>query len=142
MKTLPAAIQITSRPIKPEEVIAEVRTPAAGGIVSFVGTVRNRSEGFRVTEMELEAAVDLAQKDLGRIATGAGQRYKVSRISVVHRIGKLKVGDIIVVIAVSAPHREDAFGACKFIIDELKKTTPIWKKEFSGQKGRWVEELR
>ena len=134
-----AQVKVAKSPIRPESVLADVRTPSAGGIVSFIGTVRNRSDGLRVTRMELEAAVDLARKDLGRISTLAARRFKVSKISVVHRIGKLKVGDIIVVIAVSAPHREDAFKACKFIIDELKKSTPIWKKEFAGGKGRWVE---
>jgi len=139
---LRAAIRISKVSIKPDAILAAVRTPSAGGIVSFVGTVRNRSDGMKVTGMELEAAADMARADLGRIANEAGRRFQVSKVSIVHRIGKLKVGDIIVVIAVSAPHRAHAFNACKFIIDELKKTTPIWKKEFSGTKGRWVEGAR
>ncbi len=135
-------VNITKSAIRPESVIASVRGPNVGGIVSFIGTVRNSSDGIKVTRMELEAAVDMARKDLKRIATEARRRFNVSGISVVHRIGKLKVGDIIVVVAVSAPHRAEAFRACKFVIDELKKTTPIWKKEFSGRKGRWVEGVR
>jgi len=89
--------------------------------------------------MELEAAVNLARADLKRISMEAARRFAVSKISVAHRIGRLKVGDIIVVIAVSAPHRADAFKACHYVIDELKKTTPIWKKEFSGRTGEWVD---
>jgi molybdopterin synthase catalytic subunit len=132
-------VRIAKGPIRPDRVLYDVRTPAAGGIVSFVGTVRNRSHGSEVTKMELEAAAELALADLTRIATEAGKRFAVSKISVAHRIGKLRIGDVIVAISVSAPHRADAFRACKFVIDELKKTTPIWKKEFSGKKGHWIE---
>lgn len=89
--------------------------------------------------MELEAATDLAEADLKRIAKESAKRFDLVKVAVHHRIGRLKVGDVIVVIAVSAPHRVDAFNACRFIIDELKKTTPIWKKEFSGSRHRWVE---
>ena len=135
-------VRVSDAPIELDAILATVRTPAAGGIVSFVGTVRNCSNGMKITGMELEAAVDLARADLRRIADEAGQRHKVSKVSIVHRIGKLKVGDVIVVIAVSAAHRGDAFKACKFIIDELKKTTPIWKKEFSGTRGHWVKGAR
>lgn len=132
-------IRVSRAPISLDAVLAAVRTPAAGGIVSFVGTVRNQTDGMKITGIELEAAADMARADIRRIAKAAGRKFEVSKVSVVHRIGKLNVGDIIVVIAVSAPHRADAFKACKFIIDELKKTTPIWKKEFSGTKERWVE---
>ncbi len=134
-----ADVGITNRAIRTQSVLDFVRTPKAGGIVSFIGTVRNATDGARVTGIELESASELARKDLSRIAQMAGKRYKVSKMSIVHRIGRLRVGDVIVVIAVSAPHRADAFAACKFVIDELKKTTPIWKKEFSGAKGHWVQ---
>ncbi len=135
-------VRVTVDPIKPESIFSSVRTPVAGGIVSFIGTVRDSSRGSRVIRMELEAATDLARADLRRIAAEAGKKFEVSKISVVHRIGELRVGDIIVAIAVSAPHRSEAFKACRFLIDELKKSTPIWKKEFSGKKGRWVGEER
>jgi len=132
-------VRIAKEPIKPDAVLRDVRTSEAGGIVSFVGTVRRESDGLKVTGIELEAATDLAKADVVRIADEAMERFGVSRISVVHRVGRLPVGEVIVAIAVSAPHRADAFSACKYIIDELKKTTPIWKKEFSGRKSRWVE---
>jgi len=134
-----SVVKITKRPIKPEQVLADVRTADAGGTVSFMGTVRNQGELSSVTSMELEAASGLAKADLSRIVRVALREYDISKISVAHRVGKLRVGEIIVMIAVSAPHRTDAFKACKFVIDELKKSTPIWKKEYLGRKGRWVE---
>ena len=132
-------VAISKRPISVEKVIGSVLCPSAGGTAVFIGTVRDRSERMRVSRMELEAAEDLAKQDLARIAKAAAKRFDVCRISVQHRAGKMNVGDVIVVIAVSAPHREDAFKACRFVIDELKKSTPIWKKEIGGGKQRWVK---
>lgn len=105
----------------------------------FIGTVRNASEGIKVTGMELESSLDMARRDLIRISELALRKFDVAKMTITHRIGKLEVGDVIVAIAVSAPHRKDAFRACQFVIDELKKTTPIWKKEFSGSSHRWVK---
>ncbi len=133
------AVDITNRPVSPQKVISSVAHRSAGGTVSFVGTVRDRAEGVKVSSMLLEAAADLAKKDLTRICSEAKSKFEVSRISIAHRVGKLKVGDVIIVLAVSAPHRKEAFGACKYIIDELKKTTPIWKKELGPGSARWVE---
>lgn len=132
-------VRITSKNVSVERVLEWVSSGSAGGTVSFIGTVRNNTGGMKVTRMELEAATDLAEADLKRIVKESTKRFDLIRVAVHHRIGKLKVGDVIVVVAVSAPHREDAFEACKFIIDELKKTTPIWKKEFNGSRQRWVE---
>jgi molybdopterin synthase catalytic subunit len=131
--------RITERPIAIESVLKTVATKSAGGTVCFIGTVRDTSRGRRVSKMELETARDLAEKDLDRITQSARTRFNVERIAVVHRVGKLRLGDVIVVIAVSAAHRGDAFKACKYIIDELKKSTPIWKKEFGEGRATWVE---
>jgi molybdopterin synthase catalytic subunit len=132
-------VKVTSRQVAVERVLRWVSSRSAGGTVSFIGTVRNKSDGMKVTRMELEAATDLAESDLKRIAKESAKRFDLVKVAVHHRIGRMKVGDVIVVIAVSAPHRVDAFNACRFIIDELKKTTPIWKKEFNGSRHRWVE---
>ena len=132
-------VKVTSKQVSVERVLGWVSSGSAGGTVSFIGTVRNKSDGMKVTRMELEAATDLAEADLKRIAKESVKRFDLVKVAVHHRLGRLKVGDVIVVIAVSAPHRVDAFNACTFIIDELKKTTPIWKKEFSGSRHRWVE---
>lgn len=131
--------RIIERPIAVEGVLRSVASKSAGGTVCFIGTVRDSSKGRRVSKMELEAAKDLAEKDLDIIARAARSRFDVERIAVVHRIGRLRVGEVIVVIAVSAAHRGDAFKACKYIIDGLKKTTPIWKKEFGEGRAAWVE---
>lgn len=132
------SVKISRRRIAIDSVIKSVKSVEAGGTAVFIGSVRDNSEGGRVTGMELEAAEELALKDLRRIASLAERKYSTTGLSVVHRIGRLRVGDTIVVIAVSAPHRRDAFAACRFVIDELKKTTPMWKKEFDGSDERWV----
>lgn len=132
-------VRITRARIAVDSVIRSVASKSSGCTVSFIGTVRDASKGRRVSRMELEAAKDLAERDLERISGRARKEFDVEHIAVVHRVGNLRVGDVIVVIAVSACHRGDAFKACKYIIDELKKTTPIWKKEFGGGSGSWVE---
>jgi molybdopterin synthase catalytic subunit len=133
-------VTLSDRPISVDSVIRSVRSKSAGAIVTFIGTVRETSEGMRVQRMELEAAKDLAVADLKRIGKLAMGKFDVASLAICHRIGKLRVGDVIVVIAVSSPHRSDAFSASEFVIDELKKTTPIWKKEFGKGKGRWVRQ--
>jgi molybdopterin synthase catalytic subunit len=134
-----ASVKVTSQPIEVHEVLESVQSSGAGCAVLFVGTVRNRSEAGKVSGMEVEAAKDLVLKDLRRISAEAGSRYGLTKVTVVHRVGKLGIGDVIVAIAVSAPHRDEAFTACRYIIDELKRTTPIWKKESLNGGSRWVE---
>jgi len=135
-------VSITKRPIPVGKVVESVLCASAGGTAIFIGTVRSRSGRMEVERMMLESAEDLALKDLERIAEKARRRYNICNIVVRHRVGEMRVGDAIVAIAVSAPHRADAFAACKLIIDELKKSTPIWKKEIGGGKQRWVESKR
>ncbi|HEX7392672.1 MAG TPA: molybdenum cofactor biosynthesis protein MoaE [Thermoplasmata archaeon] len=135
----PVTVRISRRPISVGKVIDSVRTKSAGGLVVFIGTVRDKSDGRRVSKMELEAADDMARNDLARICKEASKKDDVSKMAVVHRVGMLDVGDVIIVIAVSAPHRKEAFSACRHVIDELKKTTPIWKKELDGKSSRWVD---
>jgi molybdopterin synthase catalytic subunit len=132
-------VSISERPISIDKVVKSVLCSSAGGTAVFIGTVRDKSEGMRLSRMELETAETLATRDLSRIVKSAKAEYDVCKISVRHRVGKLNVGDVIAVIAVSAPHRADAFAACRYIIDKLKKSTPIWKKEIGGAKQRWVE---
>jgi molybdopterin synthase catalytic subunit len=135
-------VGITKRPVSVDAVIKAVQSESAGGTVVFIGTVRNRSDGMRISRLEIEAAEELARRDLTRIAGAASKRFDVCKISICHRIGNLRVGDVIIAIAVSSPHRKDAFAACTFMIDELKKTTPIWKKECGRGKEIWVESER
>lgn len=132
-------VRITRKAIPVAEVLRSVADESAGGTVFFLGTVRNESRGSKVTGLELESAPGLAKKDLERIAKAAAERREIARIAIWHRTGRLRVGDPIVAIAVSASHRKAAFGACRFIIDSLKRTTPIWKKELGEMGSRWVE---
>jgi len=135
-------ITITNKPISVDSALKSVSTKSAGCTVLFIGTVRDRSERMKVTSMGLEAAHELAKADLERISNLTLRKFDVLKVTISHRIGELRVGDIIVVIAVSAAHRKDAFAASQHIIDELKKTTPIWKKELGSKGRRWVEGKR
>jgi molybdopterin synthase catalytic subunit len=132
-------IRISRAKVSVDDALKAVSITKAGGTVLFVGTVRENSGRKKLTHMEMEAAPDLAEKDLERISSAAKRRFGILKVAVTHRTGRMSPGDIILVIAVSAPHRKDAFAACRFIIDELKKTTPIWKKEIGDGLSRWVE---
>jgi len=132
-------IRVSSEDIDVSEVIQKVMRPDCGGISVFVGTVRDNFEGRPVRGVNIEAYDLMAVEDLERIANDVMRKHGVREIAVQHRTGKLGVGDVIVVIAVSAPHRKEAFDACREIIERLKQTTPIWKQEFLDQGERWVE---
>jgi adenylyltransferase/sulfurtransferase len=117
----------------------ELRDDTCGGFAAFEGWVRNHNEGHAVTRLEYEAFVELAEKEGARIVAEAVKRFGVTRAACVHRIGSLAIGDIAVWVGVSAAHRDEAFRACRFIIDEVKHRVPIWKKEHyvTGDSG-WV----
>ncbi|MBI4429521.1 MAG: molybdenum cofactor biosynthesis protein MoaE [Ignavibacteriales bacterium] len=123
-------VQLTKNRIETEEVLRSVIAPESGAVNVFVGTTRNHSNGRRVTSLEYEAYEPMAVKMMERVVREAQGRWDVSRISVVHRIGKVNIGESSVVIAVSSPHRDEAFQACRFLIDRLKQVVPIWKREF------------
>ena len=121
---------IVEAPFEMEALVRAVGEPGSGALVTFVGYVRERSdEGRAVTGLHYEAHRDLALAELRAVGADALARFAIARIAIVHRIGELRVGDTAVGIAVSAPHRAAAFGACEFAIDELKRRVPIWKKE-------------
>jgi molybdopterin/thiamine biosynthesis adenylyltransferase/molybdopterin synthase catalytic subunit/rhodanese-related sulfurtransferase len=117
----------------------ELHDDRCGGFAAFEGWVRNHNEGHAVTRLEYEAFVELAEKEGARIVAEAVKRFGVTRAACVHRIGSLAIGDIAVWVGVSAAHRDEAFRACRFIIDEVKHRVPIWKKEHyvNGDSG-WV----
>jgi sulfur-carrier protein adenylyltransferase/sulfurtransferase len=117
----------------------ELRDDSCGGFAAFEGWVRNHNEGHAVTRLEYEAFAELAEKEGARIVQEAIEKFGVTRAHCVHRIGSLAIGDIAVWVGVSAPHRDEAFRACRFIIDEVKHRVPIWKKEHyvNGDSG-WV----
>ncbi len=113
--------------------------PACGGFAAFEGWVRNHNEGYAVTRLEYEAFTELAEKEGARIVEEARRRFGVTRAACVHRIGSLGIGDVAVWVGASAAHRDEAFRACRFIIDEVKHRVPVWKKEHyeNGDSG-WV----
>ena len=131
-------IELRKERIITNEVIALVASPDAGAIDVFIGTVRNQTKGKAVTHLEFEAYESMAISEIEKIIVEAKSKWPILKIAVVHALGKLNIGDIPVVIAVSTPHRKAAFEACHFVIDELKKTVPIWKREFFEDGEQWV----
>jgi molybdopterin synthase catalytic subunit len=116
----------------------EVAHPAAGAIVSFNGTTRNDNVGRKVLRLEYEAYEPMALAEMRKLAREAGHRWKIVRIAITHRIGIVEIGETSVAIAVSAPHRAEAFDACRFAIDRLKEIVPIWKKEYFEGGEVWI----
>jgi molybdopterin synthase catalytic subunit len=133
-------IKIVSEEISKESVLGAMASPDCGALVFFEGIVRRESEGKQVTHLFYEAYAPMAEKEIEKICQSALSRWPVARISVIHRIGRLEIGDTAVLIAVASGHRSEAFDACRFVIDEIKKTVPIWKKEHFSDGEVWVEE--
>ena len=127
-------------PLSMEGLLEEVRGDDAGGVVTFTGTVRDHSRGQAIDHLEYEAYEPMAEKEMRRIAAQVVERWPEARIAIAHRVGRLAIGDAAVMIAAAAPHRAEAFEACRFAIDTLKRTVPIWKKEFAEDGTTWVEE--
>ncbi|MDB5090618.1 MAG: molybdopterin synthase catalytic subunit [Mucilaginibacter sp.] len=113
-------------------------SPESGGIDVFIGTVRNTTKGKKVIKLEFEAYEPMAIAEMEKIAKQAFEKWPVQRVLIHHRTGVLEVGEVPVVIAVSAAHRAAAFDACRYIIDTLKQTVPIWKKEIFEDGEVWV----
>ncbi len=130
---------IHSTAIEPAALRAAVLDPAAGGFCSFEGWVRNHHKGRAVERLEYEAYAPLAEKEGRRILDEARERFDILHAACIHRVGPIQIGGLAVVVAVSAVHRDPAFGACRYIIDEVKSRVPIWKKEhFTDGTSGWV----
>jgi molybdopterin synthase catalytic subunit len=114
-------------------------SPADGAVCLFVGVVRNENEGRRVRYLEYEAYEDMALPLMEQIAGEALRRWPVTEVRIVHRLGRLEIGQPSVAVAVASPHRPEAFEACRYAIDTLKATVPIWKKEFYEDGAEWLE---
>jgi molybdopterin synthase catalytic subunit len=117
-----------------QELVERARRPDAGAVVAFLGTVRDGG----LQSLEVEAYREAALPELERIREEAVSRFRLLSADIVHRIGSLAVGENIVLIVVSASHREEAFGGCRYILEELKKRVPVWKKEIGEDASRWV----
>ena len=110
-----------------------------GAVVTFTGRVRNKNDGLQVSALTLEHYPGMTEKSLEKILNTARQRWKIGRIRVIHRIGKLNIGEQIVFVGVSSMHRQDAFAAAEFIMDFLKVQAPFWKKELTEQGEKWLD---
>lgn len=132
-------IRLTDEPIDYAALTESVRTTGAGAVVLFLGTVREMTDGRRTTALDYEAYAPMAEAKMRELEAEARQRWPLEQVAIVHRVGRLELGEISVAIALSAPHRQDAFEAGRHLIDTLKVTVPIWKKEnWSDGTTEWV----
>ena len=115
-----------------------LETPDAGAVNLFVGTVRNQTKGKEVLKLVFEAYETMALKEMTLIAEEAKKKWPLAKVLMVHAIGKKKPGEAVVVVGVSSAHRDASFEACRYLIDELKKTVPIWKKEYFDDDSVWI----
>ncbi len=132
-------IEITAAPIDHTAITERVRSPLAGAVCTFLGTVRELTGNRRTRSLTYEAYSEMAQKKLAELETEAHRRWPVIELALVHRVGDLDLGEISVVVTVSCPHRDQAFEACRWLIDTLKEVVPIWKKEvWADGSEEWV----
>jgi molybdopterin synthase catalytic subunit len=131
-------VSIGREPIEVEALERAVADPAAGATVTFAGTTRNGNAGRRVLHLEYEAYEPMALNEMRKLMREAGERFKIVRIAIQHRIGFVAIGETSVAIAVSAAHRAEAFEACRFAIDRLKEVVPVWKKEYFEGGEVWI----
>jgi len=135
-----ARCTISERPLDAEAVAARVAGADAGGVVSFLGAVRDTARGRTIHHLEYEAYPAMALVEMERICDTAAQRWPAARVAIAHRVGHLAIGDLAVVVVAAAAHRAEAFEACRFAIDTLKETVPIWKKEVATDGEYWVDD--
>ncbi len=137
-----ASVRIQQEPFSLEQEVKALKRSSAsiGAIVTFLGTTRDLSKGKQVAKLEFEHYPGMAGKKLAEIRKRAIEEYGVIDVRIIHRVGTLPVGENIVLIGVAAAHRDEAFKACRFCIDELKRIAPIWKKETTPEGEVWVEE--
>ena len=131
-------IEITHRRLDPEQVTQQVKQDTNGAVVTFLGATRDNFEGKRVLKLEYEAFEEMALKKLEEIRQEVMAEFGIADIAIAHRIGPVDIGEISLVVAVASPHRKEAFFACHKLVDRLKETVPIWKKEVYEDGSRWV----
>jgi molybdopterin synthase catalytic subunit len=131
--------QLVRDPIDMPALILEVRAPEDGAIVTFDGFVRNQSHTRRTLYLDYEAYESMALAKMLQIAAQLHEKFAIHRVAIVHRLGRLEIGETSVLIAVSSAHRPAAFDACRFAIDTLKRTVPIWKKEYFEDGAVWAD---
>jgi molybdopterin synthase catalytic subunit len=141
VEVLKKLFEITADPLSVDEVITRLRDPAVGALTTFVGVVRGATAGRETQYLEYEAYPAMAERELRQIGEEIRHRWHtIQEVAIVHRIGRLEIGDTIVVIAVSSSHRQELFGATHYAIDRLKQIVPIWKKEVWADGAVWKSE--
>lgn len=137
--TSPDLFDIVSDPIATAPLLAAVACPEAGASSLFLGTVRNHNQGKGVLYLEYECYPEMALKEMVKIVSEARQRWELHHVGIIHRVGRLQIGETAVAIAVSSAHRQASLEALQFCIDTLKATVPIWKKEYGEDGSIWLE---
>ncbi len=131
-------VNLTGEPLSLDAAFRTVSLPECGGTALFVGTTRSPSQGHVVEELDYEAYDELAVRQMEGVAAGALRRHGLGAVYLAHRVGVVPIGEASVIVAASAPHRAEAFSGCRELIDELKRSVPIWKKERWTGGGRWI----
>jgi molybdopterin synthase catalytic subunit len=131
--------ELTTKPLNAGEIARRIVLPECGATVTLDGYVRQFTKGKSTLYLEYEAYESMALKEMEKIADAAREKFQVAAIGIVHRLGRMEIGETSVVISVSAPHRKPAFEACEWLITELKRTVPIWKKEFYVGDEVWIQ---
>ena len=132
-------IEITKKPISPEFVVNKIKTDSSGCVVTYVGLIRNHSHDKQVLSVEYKDSKGTAENELQEIADKIRQKWQVNNLAICHRIGKLEVGDINLVVAIASAHRQEGFAACQYAIDQFKQKLPTQKKEIYEDGSTWVE---
>jgi molybdopterin synthase catalytic subunit len=130
--------RVINQAIDLQELVRFVTDPEAGAIATFIGTTRNHNDGRKVIALDYDGYPEMAEKELARIDAAARKQWQICRMAIVHRLGPVQITEASVMIAVSSGHREAAFAACRFAIEEIKRTVPIWKKEVFEGGEVWI----
>jgi len=132
--------KITAEVIDTQSVIRAVEADDAGAIVHFLGTVRNNTGGRRTLYLEYEAYAPMAEKKMAGIGHESREKWGLDRVAMIHRVGRVEIGEVSVAVAVASPHRSDGFEACKYAMDRLKQVVPVWKREvWEDGAEEWVK---
>ncbi|MDD5038119.1 MAG: molybdenum cofactor biosynthesis protein MoaE [Dehalococcoidales bacterium] len=132
-------IEITDKPISPEIVVNKVKTDSSGCVLAYIGLIREHSRGKAVLAVEYNDPQGIAESRLRQVVGEVRQQWQIDKIAICHRVGKLKVGDINITVAVASGHRQEAFAACQYVIDQFKQIMPTQKKETYQDGSIWVE---
>jgi molybdopterin synthase catalytic subunit len=132
--------KISETSINVDELHRAVLSSGQGALVDFFGIVRDHARGQKVVQLEYHAYKPMAEKKLRQIGDEIQEKWGIDAVAIVHRVGRLQIGDTAVLISVASPHRAEAFAACKYAIDRIKQIVPIWKKEYGENGVEWVEE--